>query len=186
MSSRGVPGAVLLAALLVAPTLARADVLPAGALRGGVLVQSVDSRPGADETRYGGGLMVDLWQPFGPLRVGGAAGIAAIRSDNDDANDVFLPLGASIGLSSQGGDAVVAFTGVLRVGGWAGATNAGLAGGAFLAGGVHLDVRLDKGLHASFGTDVWAVFGDGTRRVFWVPTLGISWNGAGRDEDRGP
>lgn len=176
----GALGAVLVAWLFSSP--AQAEVLPAGALRGALLVQGSDSRPGADETRFGGGLLVDLWQPFGPFRVGGAAGIAAIRSGNDDANDVFLPLAASVALTSQERGKPVAVTAALRAGGWAGATNAGLAGGAFLAGGVHLDVRLDAGLHAALGVDVWAVFGDGEQRVFWVPSVGLSWNGAARTE----
>ena len=175
MSSRGVLGAVFFFALLIAAP-AHADVLPAGALRGAVLVQGADTRPGANETRFGGGLLVDLWQPLGPFRLGGAAGIAAIRSDDDDANDVVLPLAASVALTSQDRDTRIAATGVLRVGGWAGATNSGLAGGAFLAGGRQLDGRWDAGLHAIVGADVWALFRGGARRLYWVPTIGLSWN----------
>ncbi|MEM1418891.1 MAG: hypothetical protein AAGH15_28620, partial [Myxococcota bacterium] len=159
---------------------ARAEVLPAGSVRGVLLAQAYDSRPAADELRFGGGLLVDLWQPIGALRLGGAAGIAAIRSNNDDANDVFLPLGLSVALTTSDGEAPVAITGVARVGGWAGATNGGLDGGPWVGAGLQLDVRLDAGLHLSVGVDAWTLFDEGERRVFVLPGFGLSWNTAAR------
>ncbi|NCQ61959.1 MAG: hypothetical protein GW913_14980 [Myxococcales bacterium] len=155
--------ALVVVALTSLPRAARADVLPAGALGAQVLIE-----PGG---HVGGGLLLDVLQPLGMLRLGFAMGVTAIPSDNSDGR-VYVPLLAS-------GALVLGHEGVslalrLRGGAWAGAVKSGLAGGGMLMAGVHLRYGTDERVAFTLGVDLVREWGHGDR-VFWAPTLGLAW-----------
>jgi len=146
------------------PSLVRADSLfDAGALSGQVLVE-----PGG---HVGGGLLLDVLEPLGVVRLGFAMGVTAIPSDNSDGR-VYVPLLLSAGL-------VLGHEGLslglrLRGGAWAGAVKSGLAGGGMLMAGAHLRYGSDERVTFTLGVDLVREWGHGDR-TFWAPTLGIAW-----------
>jgi hypothetical protein len=146
------------------PRLARAaSPFGAGALSGQVLVE-----PGG---HVGGGLLLDVLEPLGVLLLGFAMGVTAIPSDNSDGR-VYVPLLLSAGL-------VLGHEGLslglrLRGGAWAGAIKSGLAGGGMLTAGAHLRYGSDERVAFTLGVDLVREWGHGDR-LFWAPSLGVSW-----------
>src|SRR5690349_19409378 len=111
---------LILAAALAVPAAARAED-PSGAATASALIAGDD---------FGGAASIDLWMPAGVFRLGGAIGLAALSSDVDDRSRVFLPFGASLGVQLRSG--AVGGRALVRGGGWAGATNQGLAVGGWV------------------------------------------------------
>ncbi len=120
----------------------------------------------------GGGLLVDLWESLGAFQIGFAAGLAALTSDNPNASAIVTPLAATVGIGSR--PHPISVHAYVRGGVWGGATNSGLRGGAFVAGGVALDVRLDDVLGLGIGGEVWRTWG-ALDRLMLAPTLSLVW-----------
>lgn len=150
---------------------------PSGTVSAQVLFE-VDT----DETRRGGGLMVDVWEPFGVFQLGLAFGISAINSDNDDTSQILTPLGLSVGVGTSG--AIVGFRLAVRGGMWGGATKGGLEAGGWMSAGGTLDFALsgpadgaaDDGHSVSLGVglEYWHLWGKFDRDVV-VPSLQLVW-----------
>ena len=150
-------------------TSASAQWRPSGDLTGFLLVER-----GGEEPRVGGGLLVDLYERFGALRLGFGLGMAASTSDNDNVNRIFAPVGAYVGVGST--DSRIGLHAHLRGGFWAGATNIGLRAGPWLGGGAMMDVALDGSLRLGLGFEYWMFFGDGPRRDMFTPTISLRWS----------
>ena len=140
---------------------------PSGTVSAQVLIE-IDTT----ETRRGGGLMVDVWEPFGVFQLGLAFGIAAINSDNDDTSQILTPVGLSLGVGARG-DAL-GFRLAARGGMWGGATKSGLEAGGWLSVGGTLDLALDETVSVGVGLDYWRLWGSFDRHVI-VPALQLVW-----------
>lgn len=127
---------------------------------------------GTSETRRGGGLMVDVWEPFGVFQLGLAFGISAITSDNDDTSQILTPLGLSVGVGTRG--TTVGFRLAMRGGMWGGATKSGLEAGGWLSAGGTIDVALDDTISLGVGVEYWRLWGNFDRDVV-VPSLQLVW-----------
>ena len=156
----------LMLALGVATT-ASAQWEPSGTVSAQLLLE-VDT----SETRRGGGLMLDVWEPFGLFQLGLAFGISAISSDNDDSSQILTPIGLSVGLGTRG--QVIGFRLVARGGMWGGATKSGLEAGGWMSFGGTLDAALDETLSLGLGIEYWRLWGDFDRHVI-VPALQLVW-----------
>lgn len=151
-------------ALLALPGVARAEgPFDAGALSARVLLE-----PGG---QVGGGLLLDVLEPVGMLRLGFAMGITAIPSDNSDGR-VYVPLLLS-------GAVVFGHEGLslslrARAGAWAGAIKSGLAAGGMAMAGAHLRYGRDARVSFTLGVDVVREWGH-SDRTFIAPSLGLAW-----------
>jgi hypothetical protein len=148
-----------------APT--RAQWEPSGAISGLLAIE-----PTADERRLGGDLVVDLFERVGPASFGLAIGIGASTSDNDDVNRVFAPLGLSVGVGVA--PRPIGFHVFLRGGIWAGATNAGLRAGGWVALGARVELRLDDAIALGLTFETWRLAGQ-LERWMILPGLSLVW-----------
>lgn len=164
--SRGLLPALLLVASAAVPTPAEAQIRPSGAADGLFLV-APDGDP------WGGAVTVDLWAPVGPLRVGGALGVGALTSDVDSDSRVLMPVGASASLV-LGEERTPFFELRVRAGAWGGATNQGLAIGAWLAGGAYFGYALGPNVSLGAGVSGWFLLGHGDI-VAIAPGLTLHW-----------
>lgn len=121
----------------------------------------------------GGGAMIDLWVPFGPLRIGGFLGANITPSERDNHNRIAMPAGALIGLTA---DLDGFYLSVLARGGlWAGSTQeTKLTAGGLVGGAAFFDVHIGQGSTVGFGVDVWGILGTGETWAV-VPSIRISW-----------
>ena len=148
---------------------AQAEWEPVGAITGSL---HIDVSGLEGERRYGGALMVDLWEPIGVFRLGLAAGVGALTNGEDADNRLVAPLGLSLGLQFGTGTVGLSLTG--RAGVWGGANNQGLDGGGFLSGGASLDIRVGERIDLGLGVEIWGFF-DGPTRMMVSPALSIKW-----------
>lgn len=159
--------ALLGACLVLLTSQADAQWRPDGAVSAYVQVEAENNSRG-----LGGGVLIDVWQPFGAFQLGFSAGAGAITSDNDDANRIFAPVAATVGVGFK--PQPVGLRAIARGGFWAGATNEGLRGGGFLAGGVAMDIRMDDTLSLGISFEGWRLWGE-LRRFLLVPALSLVW-----------
>lgn len=195
---RFVLSAVIFIALASSPTLARAQLHSAGQLTLAGLVATARTPTTPRSTDWGAVAIADLWADFGPLRVGGAMGVAPVTSNGaacpagftcDSATTlsrVILPIGASVALSLHT-DSHVAVDVRLRGGVWAGATDFGLAMDAWGSLGLWLGYELGERATAYVGVDLWVVRAQTAQdeitpskkaydaSFFVAPGLSISW-----------
>lgn len=164
----GVMAAIGLLAAWAPPVGAKADDRSAGA----VTVQALLYEPASNTSGYGAGALVDLWKPYGPFRVGGVLGTAALSSKDASISRTFLPVGLSLAVvvppRSFGFDLRV------RGGAWAGAYGNGLAAGGWVAAGAYIEYAPDDDVAIAAGTDVWFLFGHGGAYVL-APGIGLVW-----------
>lgn len=166
---------VLVSALLTSAP-ARADWEPEGAIRAGAIVE------GGDPVEIGGHLAVELWHGFGAFTFGGLAGVGVLSTEAADRSQVFTPLALSLGVRL--GPDPVGLHVLVRGGGWGGATNRGLQGGALLGGAAYLEIALERTLAIGIGVEVWQLFGNDDKLLF-LPQLSLVWWG-GPGEAEGP
>ena len=157
---------VAASAVLVSPSPAQAQLRPHGAAEGTFLV-APDGDP------WGAALTVDLWAPVGVFRFGGALGVGALTSDVDADSRILMPVGASAALI-LGEDRKPFFEVRLRAGAWGGATNQGLAAGAWLAGGAYFGYALGPNVSLGAGVSGWFLLGHGDI-VAIAPGLTLHW-----------
>ncbi|MBX3269444.1 MAG: hypothetical protein KF729_04245 [Sandaracinaceae bacterium] len=144
---------------------AAADVPLAGGVQGHFLAS-----PDED---LGGGLSADLHFALDWFRIGGFLGVAAVPSDADERNRIFMPFGVSLGLEVLGD--VVGVSVRARGGLWGGATQeTKLTAGGFVSGAAYLLFVLGGGVSVGVGLEVWGVFGVGETALF-SPSLGLTW-----------
>lgn len=153
--------------VLASTEVASAQWEPSGTVSAQVLLE-VDT----EETRRGGGFMVDVWEPFGVFQLGLAFGISAINSDNDDTSQILTPLGLTVGVGARG--RVVGFRAVGRGGMWGGATKSGLEAGGWISLGASIDLALDEVVSIGVALDYWRLWGQFDRNVI-VPALQLVW-----------
>jgi hypothetical protein len=157
---------------LAAGLAALALATPAGAddVGGAVAGQLVVTEQGD----LGGAATLELWAPFGPLRLGGLFGVGATPSAGDRYNRTYMTLGAAASLALDvGGGTFVSL--VARGGLWGGATQeAKLTVGGLVGGGAYLDVGLGGGVTLGGGLDVWALLGAGDTWAV-LPGLRMTW-----------
>ncbi len=159
--------ATLLVASAVWGSSAHAQWEPSGSVSAQVLFEV-----GTEETRRGGGILVDVWEPFGLFQLGLAVGISAISSDNDDTSQILTPLGLTLGIGTRG--KTVGFRVAVRGGMWGGATKSGLEAGGWLSAGAGLDLALDDTVSLGVALDYWRLWGNVDRDVI-VPALQLVW-----------
>lgn len=152
--------ALLLAAASIAASPARADWQPETAASAAVLVRSGALGGGS---AYGARFSVDAWQRFGVGRLGFGAGIGFLGGGTDAEARTYVPLGLSLGLADR--RRTVGYDLRLRGGPWLGATDAGLAAGAFVDGAAHLSFRLARTISFTAGFEVELMFGHGNALV---------------------
>jgi hypothetical protein len=173
--ARVVTAAVVLAVSLSAAT-ASAQPRPAGAVTAhGVIGTAVRLDGSGQDGIWGGGVIADVSAPFDAFRLGGAIGVTAVTSDADDASRVLMPVALSLGVVLRTSPLWVELRG--RGGIWAGATNQGLAVGAFFSAGALL--ALEIGAHVALGVsaDAFFMLGHGDAFAF-VPGIAITWSPA--------
>ena len=155
---------IVLAILAAVPSLAAAELHSAGNISLGPAVSGKD---------YGAGGIVDIWAAFGPFRVGGALGMAAITSSDGVSSRVFTPVAASLAyvLTSSSG---MGFDLRLRGGAWAGATDFGLQGGGFGSVGGWLTFALSSHVAAGLGLEAWFQ-SHVSGHVTWMPGVSLAW-----------
>jgi hypothetical protein len=120
----------------------------------------------------GPAILVDLWEPLGPLLVGGAIGVAALTHPDADSTRSFMPLGVSLGVAIPMGRVFLAIR--IRAGLWAGALNQGLFAGGWLAAAGCFEYALDDRVWVSAGLDAWYLMGRDSV-LLYAPALGLSW-----------
>ena len=162
VTGRGWAALVILCLSFAAPAVA--EWHPSGALTGTVLLR--DSNPGP-------GVLVDLWEPVGVLRLGGAIGVGAVNHPEADSTRVFMPVGASLGLRLPMGRVYLALR--LRGGIWAGALNQGLFAGGWFAASGGFEYALDETLGLSVNFGAWYLGGRDSVLIY-APSLGLSWS----------
>lgn len=131
---------------------------------------------------YGGGAIADLGLRLGPVRLGGALGLAAVTSADGVRSRVYMPLAASAGLALAADPIEIELR--VRAGLWGGATDLGLRADLWASGGVLLGFDLGGGARVQLGVDVWlqraevsAASGNRTSlAVYYGPVLGLSWD----------
>ncbi len=178
-SSRPAAGVLFVLALFVfvfvlagSPAEAAAEWRPSGSLGADLLIHS--AAESADDTvDYGGGLLLDLWQPFPRQRllVGFAFGLQGLGGGAADSR-LFTPIAASLAVSSA--PRKVGFEARLRAGIWTGATDAGFAAGGLFTLGAFMDVALDSTLSLAMGLDFWLLLGHGDTYLF-APMVALVW-----------
>lgn len=147
------------------PSSAMAQDGVAGSARGHFLA--------SPDEEFGAGVSADLWFPVDMFRFGGFLGVAALPSEVDARNRIFMPLGASVAFELLGDTVGVSVR--ARGGIWGGATQeAKLTVGGFIAGGAYLLIALGEGVALDVGFDVWGIFGEADTAIF-APSLGLSW-----------
>ncbi len=171
-------GALVLAALL--PEAAAAQPRPAGSVTAHAVVGAA-SRVDAEgqDGIWGGGLIADVSAPFGAFRLGGALGVSAVTSHADDASRVTMPVALSLGVVLRSAPLWVELRG--RGGVWAGATNQGLALGAFFSAGAVLALELGPNVALGVSADGLFLFGHGDAFAF-APGIALVWT-PGEDDD---
>ena len=162
ITSRGWAALAVLCFSIAAP--AAAEWRPSGALTGAVLLR--DSNPGP-------GVLVDLWEPVGILRFGGAIGVGAVNHPEADFTRVLMPVGASLGLRLPMGRVQLALR--LRGGIWAGALNEGLSAGGWFSASAGFEYALDDTLGLGVSFDAWYLTGRDSV-LLYAPSLGLSWS----------
>ncbi len=150
--------------LCVTASVARAERSVAGAVSVGPAVTSGD---------VGAGGLIDLWARFGAFRLGGASGMVALPTDTAEYSRIFAPLLVS-GAYVFENDLGFVFEARLRAGGWAGATDFGLRGGALVGLGMRAGYEIADGLSVDLGLDVFYQHRIGSP-VFFLPTIGLAW-----------
>jgi hypothetical protein len=168
-----IPPVLALLAMLVLgalPSHARAEWEPSGSL-----AATLHLEVGGPGDR-GGALLVDLWERWDFFRLGLAAGVGALTSDDDegDPNRAFAPIGLSMGIVSMGERVGGSFT--VRAGPWGGATKDGLNGGFWATAGASFDVRWGERLVVSFFADFWLIAGAGQVRTLVAPGVALRWD----------
>lgn len=163
---RGASLRLLAAAIVIASAPVSADWEPEGAIRAGAMIE-----PGED-LNLGGNALVELWESFGPFTLGGMAGIGVLASDDAERSQAFTPAALTLGLR-VGPDPVGVHL-LLRGGGWGGATNGGLQGGALLGGAAYLEIAVDRTLALGVGLEVWQLFGE-RNKLLVMPQLSLVW-----------
>lgn len=150
---------------LAAPAVAQAeDGVIGGSIAGQLIIADGD---------LGGGAMIDLWVPFGPLRIGGFLGANITPSDRDNHNRIAMPAGALIGLTA---DLNGFYLSVLARGGlWAGSTQeTKLTAGGLVGGAAFFDIHIGQGSTIGIGADAWVMLGAGETWAV-VPSIRIAW-----------
>jgi hypothetical protein len=168
----------LTATLWVTSRSARGEWEPSGA----ITVHALIAGGGAGEgLTLGAGSLVDLWEPIGPFRVGAAIGMAAMTSEDASRSRVLMPGGLSMAV--VGRRRAFGFDLRLRGGAWGGAVETGLAAGAWVAVGAHIEYAPSLHVALAAGMDVWFLFGHGHMRVA-APGVGLVWTFDGDRDER--
>lgn len=124
----------------------------------------------------GGAVHSDLWFAADVFRVGGFLGAGVVPAEEDARNRVYMPVGASLALITEGGPLGIGAT--VRGGLWAGATQAEkLAIGGCIGGSLDFTISLGAGAALTLGLDVWGLFGSGASLLF-APAVGFTWGPA--------
>jgi hypothetical protein len=131
---------------------------------------------------FGAGAIADLGARLGPLRLGGALGLAAVTSADGVRSRVYMPLAVSFGLSLAADPIEIELR--ARAGLWGGATDLGLRADLWASGGLLIGLDLGSGVRAQVGVDVWlqraevsSAMGNVTGlAVYYGPVLGLRWD----------
>lgn len=162
--------AFLSISVFVAAPTAAAQWRPDGAITGDVLVRQ-GTALGSGKPDLGGGLVVDLWQPYGVVGVGFCFGLQALGG-GAAVTRVFTPIAASMVVGSRPRPVGAELR--LRAGAWTGATNAGFAAGPLLTAGAYMVIEVDPTVRVAIGMEGWFAFGHGNTYVF-APSLSLAW-----------
>lgn len=152
--------AILLAAGVSGAGVARAEWQPETAASAAVLFRSPALGGGR---AYGARFSIDAWHRLGLGRVGLAAGIGFLGGGSDADARTYVPLGLSLGLAER--RRTVGYDLRVRGGPWLGATDAGLAVGAFVDAAAHLSFRLTSALSLTTGFETQFLFAHGNALV---------------------
>lgn len=158
----------VIALLFLAAAPAAAEWRPSGAATGQFL-WGPGSEAGAD---VGGTSVVDLWQPFGAFRAGGALGVFAVTSPDGERSRVAMPFALSLAYAPRFGPIELVVR--VRAGAWGGATNQGLAAGGFGTAGAFVGWALDEAIALHVGCEVWGVLGS-PDALLVAPGLAMAW-----------
>lgn len=162
--TRAIPALVVATVALAAVGSAHAQPRPSGALAAGPLLRGAD---------VGLSSLVDLWYRAGVVHVGGAMGVGAVTSDDDDETRIFMPVGVSAAIVLAGERAGGSLR--ARLGTWAGATNQGIRAGLWVAVGAHFEYALDAHVALAAGLDLWLLFAHGDATLL-SPGVGLRWS----------
>ena len=166
-------------ALLVAPCFvialglgarASAEWRPSGAITGDLLIRE-GTVLSSGSVELGGGVLVDLWQPFGVTKLGFAFGIQGLGGP-DDQTRIFTPIAASFAVGNEPRPVGAELR--LRAGAWTGATNSGFAAGPLLTAGAYLTLEVDPTVRVALGMEGWFMFGHGDA-IAYAPSLSLAW-----------
>lgn len=153
--------AMLLAAGVSGAGTARAEWQPETAATAAVLFRSEALGGGR---AYGARFTVDAWQTLGLARLGLVAGIGFLGGGSDADARTYVPFGLSLGVAER--RHTVGYDLRVRGGPWFGATDAGLAVGAFVDAAAHLSFRLTAALSLTAGLETQFLFAHGNALVF--------------------
>lgn len=169
----------LLASVCIALSLisgaAHADE-PAMAFTTGLAVRAGSVR---GDAQLGGAVLLDVWYPRGPLRLGAATGVVVLAGPEDDGR-TFAPLVFSIAIETMGPR--IGFSMRFRGGMWAGALDDGLGIGSLLSGGLFLHYQITDRISLAAGVDTMFMFAHGDTSLF-VPSLSLVYRPGTRPDD---
>lgn len=144
------------------------------------LAGGVNAGPTFGNDAAGGQVLVDLL-PYGrDLRLGGAVGLGAVTSSDDDRSRLFAPIAVAMGVTLDGPALRLDLR--ARVGAWAGATNDGLRAGLYVGGHLGIGPRLSRTTALLIGVE-FAGLALERPAAFVSPVLVLSWTAGGADDE---
>lgn len=122
---------------------------------------------------YGGQVLVDGWAGLSIARLGLAAGVLGLSSDNDEHTRMVMPMGISLGVELGRGSWREIL--IVRGGAWTGATNGALGAGAWVSLGARIGLHISETALLQLGADATMLTHDG---MWWgvAPGVGFAWN----------